>query len=398
MSTTTSTTELTLSHALPSRRSLGAALLLGSVALLVLGVQPIVFGAMLEGGVISLPGVGIAAMGEIIMIGLGVALGDALVPLDWQRRVAVIAALLTAAVDVGTTLAAADGGLIALRAVAGLGEGALVWVATITIVRAARPERVTAIFMVMQAGTQICLSMVLAAWILPQSSWKGGFWALALLLVLVAPLAVSLPDRLHATHASATARLRFTPAHLLPLLIAFLNLAAAGALWAYLEPLAQHAGLDEAAARAATSVALCLQIVGGLAAYVAVRRLAPWLALLGGGVVLGAVSIWLGLRLPRPEMSFYLASAVFGFGWMFVMPFQVALALRADRQGRVAVLIPAAQLLGSACGPLLASLLLHDRDPLVVTELAGGLAAGAVMLAAWSSRHREHAVALEAGR
>ena len=45
------------------------------------------------------------------------------------------------------------------------------------------------------------------------------------------------------------------------------------------------------------------------------------------------------------------------------MPFHISFAFRADPTGRVAMLIPAMQLLGSALGPLVASLMLHQDNP-----------------------------------
>jgi len=56
------------------------------------------------------------------------------------------------------------------------------------------------------------------------------------------------------------------------------------------------------------------------------------------------------------------------------MPFHIRLAFRADAAGRVAVLVPAFQLLGSAFGPLVASLIVTGDDarpvPLVCASFA----------------------------
>ncbi|MBO9827284.1 MFS transporter [Xanthomonas sp. A2111] len=377
---------------------------IGAIALLILGVQPIVLGALVEQRLITLPGVGVVAMGEIIALGIGVALGDALLPVSWQRATAVVAALLAAALNLATVQAQGDAAFVALRAVAGLAEGLLVWVATVSIVRAATPDRVTAVFMVLQALAQIALAAALALWVLPAAGWQGGFVAMAATCLLVLPLAAALPAAASQAPAAtaqcaatATARLRWSPATLAPLLVAFLQMSAIGALWAYLEPLALRAGLDAHAAQLQTSWVLGMQIVGGLAAIYWVRRLSVTATLTLGSMALCLVAAAM-YRVPgTPALGFAAVCVAFGFAWMFLMPFHVGLALRADAQGRVAVLVPAAQLIGSACGPLLASLLLRADDPAPVPLVGLGFAAAAALLALWIGRRQRHATALQAG-
>ncbi|WP_307552911.1 MFS transporter [Xanthomonas sacchari] len=377
---------------------------IGAIALLILGVQPIVLGALVEQRLITLPGVGVVAMGEIIALGIGVALGDALLPVSWQRPTAVMAALLAALLNLATLQAQGDAAFVALRAAAGLAEGLLVWVATVSIVRAAAPDRITAVFMVLQALAQIALAAALALWVLPAAGWKGGFVAMAATCLLVLPLAAALPAPASLAAAagvtcaaSATARLRWSPATLAPLLVAFLQMAAIGALWAYLEPLALRAGLDAHAAQLQTSWVLGMQIVGGLAAIYWVRRLSVTATLILGSVALCLVAAAM-YRVPgHPAPGFAAVCVAFGFAWMFLMPFHVGLALRADAQGRVAVLVPAAQLIGSACGPLLASLLLHADDPAPVPLVGLGFALAAALLALWIGRRQRRPAVVQAG-
>lgn len=385
-------------------RPLAAALSIGAIALLILGVQPIVLGALVEQHLITLPGVGVVAMGEIIALGIGVALGDALLPVSWQRATAVVAALLAAALNLATVQAQGDAAFVALRAAAGLAEGLLVWVATVSIVRAATPDRITAVFMVLQALAQIALAAALALWVLPAAGWKGGFVAMAATCLLVLPLAAALsvpaslaPAADAQCAATATARLRWSPATLAPLLVAFLQMSSIGALWAYLEPLALRAGLDAHAAQLQTSWVLGMQIVGGLAAIYWVRRLSVTATLTLGSVALCLVAAAM-YRVPgNAALGFAAVCVAFGFAWMFLMPFHVGLALRADAQGRVAVLVPAAQLIGSACGPLLASLLLHADDPAPVPLVGLGFALTAALLALWIGRRQRRPAVVEAG-
>lgn len=82
---------------------------------------------------------------------------------------------------------------------------------------------------------------------------------------------------------------------------------------------------------------------------------------------------------PGATLHFALLCAAFGFAWMFLMPFHVSLAFRLVR-GRVAMLIPAIQLLGSAFGPLVASFVLTGDDAASVLTVSLSFAVAAVAL------------------
>jgi len=139
-----------------------SALAIGTLALLMIGLQPILLGELVEQKRITLEGVGIVAMGEIVTVGLGVILGDALLSLSQLRLITVLAALFTAVLDVATGQASGDTGFAVVRALAGLSEGVLVWVTTCVIVRSATPDRLASIFLVVQTLTQAALAAVLA--------------------------------------------------------------------------------------------------------------------------------------------------------------------------------------------------------------------------------------------
>lgn len=363
-----------------SSSQIGSAMLLGSVALLMLGLQPILLGELVARGVITMEGVGLIAMGEIVTLGLGVAASDALLPLARYRTIAVVAALAAALLDGATSLASGDAQIAALRAAAGLAEGVLMWVTTSVIVRAYLPDRLVALFMVTQTLTQAGIAALLAAWIVPAAGWRGGFHFLGLLTFLAAFLALGLPTGLRPLVAPSASKLQWSPATVLPLAVAFLQMAALGALWAYLEPIGLARGLDAQASQAVVSQVLFMQVAGGCAAIALVRRFGTSITLTTGGAVIAAIAVGIHI-LPAGEIAgFALLSALFGFAWLFLMPFHVALAFRADPKGRVAVLVPAAQLLGSAFGPLVASLVVTGDDTAAVPVVSVCFALGMVAL------------------
>lgn len=138
--------------------------------------------------------------------------------------------------------------------------------------------------------------------------------------------------------------------------------------------------------QAHTSLVLAMQIVGALAAIWWVRRLGHARTLVVGSLVLAAVAATMARAAPAGTAAFTVACVGFGLVWMFLMPFHVGLAFGADAHGRVAVLVPAVQLLGSAAGPLLASLLLQHDDPAPVPAFSLAAALLAAVLAAAAGR------------
>jgi len=344
------------------RSDVVAALAIGSIGLLMLGAQPVVLGELVERKVISLEGVGIVAMGEIIAIGVGVALGDALLATTRMRSVAIVAAVITAVFDFGSLALSSDAAFAVERALAGLGEGVLMWTTTCVIVRSSAPERLAGAFLVAQTLAQAAVAAVLATVIVPRFGWRGAFATLGILSVAAALVAPLLPASLDPLKAEGAPRLRVSPAVVLTLAIIFCEMATLGALWAFLEPLGTRAGLDSQTAQTIVSGVLVMQVIGGLTATALAERLPPGRTLAVAAVVLGAITLTIGLAPGPAPIRFVLLCAAFGFVWLFMMPFHIGLALRVDPAGQVAMLAPAAQLTGSAFGPLVVSLIVVGDD------------------------------------
>ena len=358
-----------------------AALAIGTIAVLMVGIQPIVLGELVDARRVSLEGVGLVAMAEIILLGLGVVLGDALLPIARLRAVTLVAALAAAGLDLLTLQAQGDAALTAVRAAAGLAEGVLIWVATGVVVRTASPARVGGIFFVLQTLAQALLGAVLANAVIPRWGWAGSFMALGLLALLACALAFAQPARLAPLPPPSATGFRWSARTLQPLAVVFLQLAALGSFWAYLEPLGKAAGFDARGAQTLVAASLAMQVIGGIVATLAVRRLPVVPALLGCSVALAGVTGFIH-QLPAGSLQgFAVACALFGFVWLFMLPFHIGLALRADPSGRLAGLVPAAQLLGSACGPLTASFIVQGENAGAVPLLSAGFAVAAALLA-----------------
>jgi predicted MFS family arabinose efflux permease len=369
---------------LPGTGQITSALAIGTLALLMIGLQPILLGELVEQKRITLEGVGIVAMGEIVTLGLGVILGDALLSLSQLRLVTVLAALFTAVLDVATGQASGDFGFAIVRALAGLSEGVLVWVATCVIVRSATPDRLAGIFLVVQTLAQAALAALLAMAVIPRWGWAGGFAVLAAVSLAACVLSRGLPASVAPLPSVGSSRLPWSLSTVLTLVIVFMQMAAIGSLWAYLEPLGKQAGFDAQSSQTVISGVLLMQVIGGAVAAVVVRRLGAGSTLLAGTVALAAVAAGMHFAPQGATTGFAAMCALFGFAWLFLMPFHIRLAFRADATGRVAVLVPAMQLLGSAFGPLVASFIVTGEDarpvPLVCAAFAAITAATLAVL------------------
>lgn len=179
-----------------TRRHLSAALALGSVAVLMVGLQPLLLGELLAQNHVSLEGVGLVAMGEIVALGLGVVLGDLLRSMLNLRLLTVIAILCAAGMDLVTANVTGDGPLTAARALAGLTEGLLLWGAVSLIVQGPAPDRVAGVFMVVQTLAQALIAATLAYLILPDQSVYAGFVFLGILTAGSVLFVAWLPKRL----------------------------------------------------------------------------------------------------------------------------------------------------------------------------------------------------------
>ncbi len=354
-----STPTLALRSAVTPRQVV-AGLTLGSVALLILGLQPLLLGELVARHDVSLQGVGLVAMGEIIALGLGVILGNAALSAGRLPEITVATAGLLAVIDLVTMRLHGDTAFILVRAVAGLVEGVLVWVTTSVIVRTEAPDRVAAIYLVTQTLSQAGVAALLASTVIPASGWAGGFAALAVLSAALIALAPALRPGLPKLAAQGSGLPPATAATAITFTVIVAQMAAIGALWAYLDPLGRGAGLSGTQVGVLISAVLLLQVLGGSTAALVVRRLSARPVLIGASVMQGILC--LSLHTAPSTAVFCVLCGVFGFVWMFLMPFQVRLAFDADATGRVAVLVPALQLLGVAFGPLLASILFVTQD------------------------------------
>jgi DHA1 family inner membrane transport protein len=378
---------MTTSVSIDFRRSqIVAALAIGCVALMMLGLQPLLLGHLVEQQRVSLDGVGLVAMGEILALGVGVILAGKFYSLRRLHLVAVLSCLVLAALNLLTLAVRGDLACLAIRIAAGLAEASLFWITTAVMVRARQPDRLAGVFLTAQTLAQAAVAFILAKVSLQFLGWGEGFVALAVASLLLLLVVRYLPKQV-GTHTDAVTPSVVSLRGFWGLLVPFAHLSAVGTLWAYLEPLGKAAGIATEDADVLVALVLIMQIVGGSVASIAVRRWRVAPAIVASAVVFAAIGLALHGLPYHSVFAFTALCGLFGFVWLFQMPFHYRLAFDIDPSGRVAMLVPAAQLLGSGFGPLAASFGVHGDDVQHIPLIAGGLAA-CVVLALFAVNYR----------
>lgn len=367
-----------------------AVIAMGVVALLIIGVAPALLGALVDEHRITPSGLGLTAMLELLTMGVSTALAGALLKGDALRPIGAGAVLLLAAANVGTQHAMGMGVLIA-RMAAGVPEGVLLWITVGMIARSQTPERWAGVFFTAQVIAQLAMALLFAFIVLPRFGADGGYAAMALACLIGLPAAMMLPTRygplIHSAGMSGAPPLR----GLIALLATVLFVSGNGAVSVYLQPLAHQAGLSSDVARTALWASLAAQILGGVVATSLAGRVRYFHIF--GVVVVGFLAVWTVFGLSgSPAWLFIGATMVSGAIALLVGPFLVPMTIEADPSRRAAMQSAGAQLLGGAGGPLLAAIVVGERDIHGVLWLGGSLLLIGFAVIAWlhfSARHTD---------
>jgi hypothetical protein len=356
----------------PATLQLGVILLIGVCGVMIAGLQPLLLGTLAQEGRITAAQLGHAATAELLLMGAASAYAGGRWQAERLRAIGVISALALAALNVATVWA--NGETVTLiRALAGVPSGILIWITIAMIARSPTPERWAGIYLTIQTLAQFVLAAALAAWVISRSGANGGFVALAVLCVICALASLLLPNRFAPLVAGNSSSNMPNARGLVALAAPFLWMAFIVGVWVYAEPLSRQSGHAPTVAGVAVSVSLACQVLGGATATLLAGRL-RWFPALVFCALLN-VGCLLAFAVLPSESTYLLTSGVFGFLWLFSLPFMVPMVIAADPTRRAAVLVGGAELAGGSLGPLLASFVVSD------TDVRGALGFGAVALA-----------------
>ncbi|UCI06161.1 MFS transporter [Mesorhizobium sp. B1-1-8] len=362
----------------PSGLQLASALWIGSVGLLILGLQPVLLGALYTEGHVTGDELALVATAEMVAIALGSAIVAMLLPARNMRWKSTLLLVLLGLANVWSAYAVTANSLIGARALAGLAEGGLVAVATELIARSRRAERIGGYFVTLQTLAQCALALLLALYVVPAAGSAGGFIALGVVCLLSLVVAWTVPD----DYADLPKEEQFANVLNLPSITALLSVFCYfmffGAVWAFLEPLGAQFGIDGRTVGLMVSASLAAQVIGAMTATVFEARIDYRFAITVIGAI-AAISSALLASGPGPSV-FWAVALVMGFILLFIVPYQIRLAITADETRHAVLLVPAAQLFGLAIGPVAASLLIDGENFRPVPEFAAASALASVAM------------------
>lgn len=335
-------------------RTLAISILIGSCALLVLGVQPVLLGALVEEGRIADSQIGNLVTIEMLAIVLGSLVGIGLLRRMGARTVAGIAGIALAALNFGMLGQSGMLVLSVIRAIAGLAEGILVAIALVAISRVARVERASAIFLAVQTLLQAAVAATLPLFVAAHSRADAALMALAGAGLVAAASIAALPAQLRPAEPDSE-RGALTPASLTALLCAGLFLGAIVSVWSYFGLWLIHYGYPPAFE--GTAVALCLvsQVVGALVAARFGERL-PNAGTIAVSALGGVMLVALFFLFRSSAAAIILLSMLFGFLWLFTLPFFAGWLVEIDPARRAILYLTAFQLGGAALLPSVAGI------------------------------------------
>lgn len=330
-------------------------MMIGAVGILILGIQPLLLGALLNAGKINAVELGWIATVEVLGMALGVWIGARLMAGSQGKRIAVAACLLMALANVITPGADTVMTIALARSLAGLAEGAMIAVSILTISHGAAPARLNAIYLTAGATPQLVFAYLLPVKVFPVYGVESGFYILAGVGLLSAALAGVIRDRLAPEPEEAGGRVAWTPKVVLALAATLVTASAIGACWSYAEPMGARQGLTTASVGVAITISLAFQIIGSLVVALVGYRL-PFRLVLPGGVIVQAAAVMTLIAIPG-IVGFSFGLAVFGFCWQACLPFAMDLVIEADASRMTAPLVMPLTLAGLSMGPLIASAL-----------------------------------------
>ncbi len=355
-----------------------ACLLCGCLGMLVLGLQPLLFGGLAREGAIPTAWIGGLAAAERVTMALGSLAGLSLMRRLRGSRVAVLAALGMSITNFATIAGHTPTALLCLRGLAGFSEGILVSAALIAIGRDADPERRTAQFLALQTATQAAAAFGLPGLSFGGSVTQGGFVALAALGFLGLTFTRLVPHDV-GDMSQFGPRRRVDTASWIALAATGLFMGALVCGWSFLGQALYYRGFDSSAQGAMMAACLAAQLPGvALAAYLAPRF--PGISPIAGTWLLVALILQSLIAAGHSPAIIWICMFAYGFAWLFSLPFLTGVLIRLDPTRQSSMYLSSSILLGSALMPLVGAIVTSEGNVDTALALARNAAGISVLL------------------
>lgn len=372
--------------AAPTSAALGACLLIGAAGLLVLGVQPLLYGSYVHEGRIGEASLGLLAAIEIAAIALGSAGGIALL----ARMPARMVALTGIALTITANLLPAAVPLLLARAVSGTGGGLLVGVAAGAIARSKGLNAAAAAFLFLQAASQYAILQWFASGAAPGSAAdvQHALVVIAALAALALPL---VPVRLVpvAHHEGSAAKGAIPLSGWIGLAASALLVGAVVGIWAYMGLWLEARGIAAERVAPMLTASMVGQMAGAIIAITIGERGNAGARAGVTGFVLVAIVALLFTRGADGMLGWTLVVG-YGFVWMVLTPALTGFLLEADPTRRSLPFAASAQLMGAAILPTVAGWLIdeHGLDTVLIVCSAAVIVGLALLGTALAARPR----------
>ncbi len=333
--------------------SVGCAMLIGTNALMILGVQPLLLGALTEEGRLSVAAIGRLAMVEVLALAVGSAVGSRIMIGDGIRNKTSLACAVLALANFGTYLAHSPIALFGLRAAAGCVEGLALGVTIVILTHTRHPGRVNGLFLGLQTIPQMIAAYFLPVMILPHWGANAGFGLLGAFALASIPGAFWLKSPVRNAIASTRDPWHRLPGVAIALGAIIVQNAGIGGAWNYIEVVAAEHRFGSDSIGIAMSASLACQVAGALfVAWIGWRaphRIVLWIAI--------SLQMIITAALARPtSAALYITEAcAFGLLWLALQPFQIRQLITLDPARHAALLVTPLTLAGLSLGPFCVS-------------------------------------------
>ncbi|ABD24701.1 hypothetical protein Saro_0253 [Novosphingobium aromaticivorans DSM 12444] len=353
------------------------AIALGAAGLLVLGVQPALYGAYVGEGLVIEARLGTLAAAEISAIALGSVAGIALLGKTRSQ----VVGLIGIALMVFGNLLPLELPLFLTRVIAGLGGGMVVALGAAQIARQANVNAASGWFLFLQATSQYALLQGLAV-LVPAAPAVTIQRALVVLALAAMPLLLLVPRQLGlsgAGHPGGDSSGRPPLSGWMGLVVSALFVGAAIGVWAYLGVWLEHQGIPPRSVSPRLTAALAGQIAGALFAVMLGMRSRGSMQVAVSGAIMIATVLLLLSQGPGGATGWALMIA-FGFAWMSGTPALSGFLIECDPSRRSLPFSASAQLLGAAIVPTAVGELLAPHGLGLVLAASASLAALAIVM------------------
>jgi len=345
---------------------------LGLIASVIAGVLPVLVGAWQAQLHASASEAGFVAAMELFAQVAGTL---AFISLEWPwRRAAGLGLAFMAIGNAAAGTSATLASLLAARALAGFGGGAVRALCMKCLTRAVSPGRAFAIYAALQVGIAASVTALIPR-LLATASIRVPFVGFAGLCAAAIGLIAFLPAQPASRSGGATWR-SLTRTSLCTLSALFTFFLGQAAVWTFLDPLGRAEGIASSAIEHALTWLNVAGLLGSLAIGALAHRANALLAVCC--LLLVTLGSTYALFHTHSASIFILAACAFYFAWCASFPFQFAIIARADEAGATGAAAPAVDTLGLASGAAITSALI----PLHGIGIAGLIGASASLAAA----------------